>query len=92
MGGTEAIGVLVGGGIVRYYLVSGGTVGPMDVIREDMNTHLARCDLSLPLDMYFSNLFFDEEDTCFRYLMINTNHVVFQMNGDTTEYELKKRI
>jgi len=90
MGGQEAIGVLVGG-IVRYYLVSVDTVTPLQVVNYNhIDTHLARCDLSLPLDMYFSDLFLDEENTQYRFIIIKPGHIVFRRYGDTQQYELKR--
>ena len=91
MGDQEAIGVLVGDGIVRYYLVSVDTATPMEVVNLDqINVQLARCDKTLPLDMYFSDLFFDEENTQYRFLIIRPGHIVFHRYLDKHEYELKK--
>jgi hypothetical protein len=90
MGGTEAIGILVGGGIVRYYLVSGGTAGIMDVLGSDIRAQYEKCEYTVSLNKYFADTIFEEEDSCQRFLIIDTNHVVFRRYGDKYEYDITK--
>lgn len=92
MGGQEAIGVLLEDGNVCYYLVTGGCIGITDVLEGTTESDIILADHKVPLDRYFSEELFYEEDTNFRYLRLDDNRVVFRCNGSTKEYELTLRV
>jgi hypothetical protein len=92
MGGTQAVGVLLDGGEVRYYLVPDGTFGMMDILQQTKQHHRDMCEKLTTLETYFAYETFEEEDSASRYLVMENNRVIVRVYGDTEEYELICRV
>jgi hypothetical protein len=92
MGGTEAIGVLLADGDVQYYLVSGGTVGLMDIWKNTRETHLKMCKEITTLETYFAHDSFEEDDSASRYLIVSDSKVIFREYGGNEEFEVVRRM
>ena len=92
MGGTQAVGVLLDGGEVRYDLVPDGTFGMMDILQKTKQHHRNMCEKLTTLETYFAYETFEEEDSASRYLVMENNRVIVRVYGDTEEYELICRV
>ena len=89
MGGTTAIGIIVGG-MVAYYL-EGDHVQMMEIFNTPYGDHAERCDIICEsVEDFFLEKRSGEDDSVGRYLIVKDGSMVFQLGGDRTLYRMTK--
>lgn len=89
MGGTTAIGTMVGYSV--FYYLDGDYVGMMEIFRTPYAEHAENADIHCgSVDDFFSEERFEEDDSVGRYLIMKDGSMLFQLSWDTTRYRLTK--